>query len=894
MMDLQLPYATAVPGASTAWRLRRPRSQASAKGAGAKVYLVRLDGAERLLSHMTPGSLVLRSQTVAKGSTPVFVSYRIRSSVHHQKVQSVAASWKLSKNGGVPQCLLDSQALAVVQTLQNSFLPAMGSFLRQVASHRHFIDKDLSAISVRLELQYREFLICRSARHQLLVCTLDADKATVKSLIIRIDCTSCQLICRDSSGSEHSITMLDEALSRLLGRDTSRDAAHKSRDGNAHYGAVEIPAPGSSLDQEAPSHLIAKLRTAIFESEAGQVAELARSILARLRAGGAGSREAFIKDGALEPVVHALLNSAVGHVHQERLRGALELLMAGDHNTNLDVSTMMTAKFAMCSGDDRELVYLLEVLNSLLSILPFRRACARNNELLSYTCRLHDKKNVGRDVRLDGAVSLRWNMRDPAALEGRHDGCKPPTMTQRSMLSDFDRCSSIIGRELAEPDSARTAHDTGRSDWIMSGASALAATSSSGALPRLAHAPLPAYSPSREYSSLSARAHVDEPDQAQSLSPHLTPRSPRAATFAMPQFLSPPGADAALDERGLGSSRHVRTDSLSAAASRTPCNIPKLRLMSVAIAESPMQTRSSRRQLTLRGLPSLSRGPSTPGPFSPHTDILSRSTTLRDVAGPALASFREEAGAASPWQQLEDPMSSRLVGGSDSAEDELRAIARSVSRAAVAANLAAIAAQRRQMHQASAAGPDKELSPLPPPTPAGQAGAADAQILLLLLQVMAHLFAEPAAGLWLEQQVNLLYTGVFALLKSQEAAAASDALLGRMMDVLRLYQERVEGKLLAASDPSCGTAAGGVSSVAAMQHGGSSRRRVDSFLWRLREQLLALSDKVIRAIPESSPPSPCYLCVSASRPRVIPAPSPSPRCYPRVIPVIAELSLRLH
>ena len=191
-MEIQLPYATAVQGASTAWRLRR-RAQAD-KGQSVKVYLVRLDGAERLLAHMTEGSLVLRSQTVAKGRTPVFVSYRIRSSIHHQKVRHVGAAWKMGKAGGVPQCILDTGALNVLQTLQNVFLPTMSAFLRQVASHRHFLDKDLSAICLRLELQYREFLICRSAHHQLLVCTLDADKSEVKSLVIRIDCTACHLV----------------------------------------------------------------------------------------------------------------------------------------------------------------------------------------------------------------------------------------------------------------------------------------------------------------------------------------------------------------------------------------------------------------------------------------------------------------------------------------------------------------------------------------------------------------------------------------------------------------------------------------------------------------------------------------------------------------------------
>lgn len=315
-----LPYATAVQAASTAWRLRR-RGNVGNKGQSVKVYLVRMDGAERLLSHMTEGSLVLRSQTVAKGCTPVFVSYRIRSSIHHQKVQTVAAAWKLVKNGGVPQCLLDTHALAVVQTLQNIFLPTMSAFLRQVSSHRHFLDKDLSAISVRLELQYREFLICRSARHQLLVCTFDVDKTAVKSLVIRIDCTACSLVCRDSSGSERIITTLDEALSSLLGRDTTRDTAHTIRHrlpSQGQSGPEHNPPHEGAPDTEdnSPFEQVARLRIAIFEEDTNEVGEVVSAMHSRLAQGGAASREKWIKEGALEPTVHALLNRSVGQANQ--------------------------------------------------------------------------------------------------------------------------------------------------------------------------------------------------------------------------------------------------------------------------------------------------------------------------------------------------------------------------------------------------------------------------------------------------------------------------------------------------------------------------------------------------------------------------------------------------
>ena len=561
---LQLPFATAVQASSTSWRLRR-RTAAHA-GQGAKVYLVRMDGAERLLSHLAEGSVLLRSQTVAKGCMPVFVSYRIRSSVHHQRLQTVAAAWKLDKKGGVPQCLLDSQSLALVQTLQDAFLPALGAFLRQVASHRHFLDQDLSAICVRLELQYREFLICRSARHQLLVCTLDASKTAVASLVIRIDCTACRLVCRDSSGSEQAITTLDEALSRLLGRDTSRDVAittQRSARERANSQRCLHKRPTSSGDHhvaESPSEHVARLRAATFETDADEVGAVAGSMLSQLRHGGSAGVEAWLKGGALEPTVHALLHRGMGLAHQEKLRAVLELLMEGDHSANREVSQMFAARIEICKGDNEELCFVLKTFVSLLGVAAFRRACARNDELLFRACKLHERHSISSTVRLDGAHALDRTWHDVRHNDARHEARaeaegvsrEPPHSTkpgqpntQRSILSEFDRCSStllidrssstlLISKRVGESDTGRTGRgdDTARSEFRSENLTYVRTLPSSArALPRLSHAPLPTYSPSKEYSSLSARAPVEDPDGA--ASPRITPRSPRAG------FLSP-------------------------------------------------------------------------------------------------------------------------------------------------------------------------------------------------------------------------------------------------------------------------------------------------------------------------------------------------------------------
>ncbi|KAJ1488526.1 hypothetical protein T484DRAFT_1782998 [Baffinella frigidus] len=66
-------------------------------------------------------------------------------------MRGVDAKWKLLRRGETPRCLLDAYGLETLAALQ-------GGFLRTL----HFLDVDASAVCLQLELQYREFLICRS------------------------------------------------------------------------------------------------------------------------------------------------------------------------------------------------------------------------------------------------------------------------------------------------------------------------------------------------------------------------------------------------------------------------------------------------------------------------------------------------------------------------------------------------------------------------------------------------------------------------------------------------------------------------------------------------------------------------------------------------------------
>eukprot|EP00961_Rhodomonas_salina_P209683 2831027-Rhodomonas_salina.1 len=220
-----IPYASIVQTASTSWRLTR-RSQQPAKSKSGKeprIYLVRIDLAERLLTPMPAGSAFLRSQTVLKSTSNIYLSYKLKTTTHHQKLNSLTAKWKSMKKGA-PLCLLDSAGIGFVHTLQDEFFAVLRSFILEVIAHRHFIDKEFAAISVRLELQYREFVICRHKNNQFVVSANANGGDALSSCIIEIDCSSGRILCQDNDG-ERVVKSLDSVLTKLVGRDTSQDTA---------------------------------------------------------------------------------------------------------------------------------------------------------------------------------------------------------------------------------------------------------------------------------------------------------------------------------------------------------------------------------------------------------------------------------------------------------------------------------------------------------------------------------------------------------------------------------------------------------------------------------------------------------------------------------------------
>jgi len=185
-----LPTAPAVLAVSTGWRLTRGFASRAAPERDLKVVLLRDDAADHLLMQMPPGTVLVRSYTAQRNATGVFVSYRLKGTVHHQRVPGVEARWKLQRQGEPPRCLLDQGGIDALAALHGGFTRALSLFLRQVAqtpcfgapwrsvsrdcgficalsrtqvaAHRHFLDVEASALCLRLELQFREFLICRS------------------------------------------------------------------------------------------------------------------------------------------------------------------------------------------------------------------------------------------------------------------------------------------------------------------------------------------------------------------------------------------------------------------------------------------------------------------------------------------------------------------------------------------------------------------------------------------------------------------------------------------------------------------------------------------------------------------------------------------------------------
>ena len=68
-----------------------------------KVVLLRDDAADHLLLQMAPGAVLVRSFTAQRGTTGVFVSYKLKGTVHHQRLQGVDAKWKLLRRGETPR-----------------------------------------------------------------------------------------------------------------------------------------------------------------------------------------------------------------------------------------------------------------------------------------------------------------------------------------------------------------------------------------------------------------------------------------------------------------------------------------------------------------------------------------------------------------------------------------------------------------------------------------------------------------------------------------------------------------------------------------------------------------------------------------------------------------------
>ena len=109
--------------------------------------------------------------------------------------------------------------------------------------------------------------------------------------------------------------------------------------------------------------------------------------------------------------------------------------MEGDHNASRDAAVMLAARVEMCvnTGEDDELAFVLKALHALLAVVPFRRACARNEQLLFHTCRLHEKHHLGRAMRLDGVSALNWSAKVPAN-----------TLQQRNaIMLQFDRLVGV-------------------------------------------------------------------------------------------------------------------------------------------------------------------------------------------------------------------------------------------------------------------------------------------------------------------------------------------------------------------------------------------------------------------------------------------------------------------
>ena len=402
-----LPYGVAERGWSTAWRLKRRFQRSCEEEKGRKIFLLRNDDADRVFSLLPPGSAFLRSQASARAGMPVVLSYRLRVSVHHHALSGVVARWRMRKQGPAT-CVLDDKSLNLVERISVRWLGEFEKFLVEVASYRNFIDRDVSAIFVRLELKYRDLLICRCRAHQLLMCKLEEEE--IETAVIALNLEACSIELHDSTQT-HIITSLEQALNVFHVR-RKHKASPLLLKANKNAGSSISMKGADCVGSYNIESVAEELSRAISERQDEHIQVLLKAMR--------GSMVLLDKAGqVLDDRMQAILSHVLIDYETERdLHTDTVAVLKALFDLEPDLINLfgpkLIAKLELAADNGTNLQRAMANMDSLLQhSLPSRKFFLKNDQFQSLICRLHHRFSPVKELKADYLDE--WNDTDSRA-----------------------------------------------------------------------------------------------------------------------------------------------------------------------------------------------------------------------------------------------------------------------------------------------------------------------------------------------------------------------------------------------------------------------------------------------------------------------------------------------
>eukprot|EP00960_Hanusia_phi_P035897 752020-Hanusia_phi.AAC.1 len=408
-----LPFGLAERGWSTAWRLRR-RLQRSQEGEESrKIFLLRNDDSDRVFSLLPPGSALLRSQASTRAGMPVVLSYRLRTSVHHHALSEVLARWRMRKEGPA-SCVVDEKSLSMIERMAG-WLEELQKFLTEVSSHRDFIDRDLSGIFVRLELKYREILLCRCRDHQLLMCTMEDEE--IRTAVIALNMDACRIELHGSSQT-HVIATLEQALDlfHVRKRQKASPLLLKAK-------RKEGPRWSAGVEDSVGCYSIEAVADELSSAMSVRDDERMQSLLKGMRGSSvlldqAGLAELF--DERMQGMLsHILVEYETDADTETDVIAILRALLESTLDMASSFGPKLIAKLELVEDHETNLRRALKRIDGLLQhSLPLRKFFLKNDEFQSLMCRLHHRFSCANGFK----AAFLDEFQDADSWRGRDEG----------------------------------------------------------------------------------------------------------------------------------------------------------------------------------------------------------------------------------------------------------------------------------------------------------------------------------------------------------------------------------------------------------------------------------------------------------------------------------------